>query len=157
MYHILYWRSHVNQANTSVQVDILDTKNYCCRNQCPNTRLHRLELKDGSSSTPALYVGSSTSMCRRRIIPSWQDTQPQNVHSDIWDQVESYAIHMFLTHQLRFTFHLEISSFTFIYRKLLSVLPVLHAETPTILRKTLHPRNAQDRVKILYQGQWLLL
>ncbi len=50
----------------------------------------------------------------------------------------------FLTHQLRFTFHLKMSSLMYISRKSSSVFPVIHTGKPTILHKIMSPRNAQD-------------
>ncbi len=47
----------------------------------------------------------------------------------------------FLTHQLRFTFHLKRSSLMIISKKLLPELPVLHQGSPTVLHKTPHPRK----------------
>ncbi len=35
-----------------------------------------------------------------------------NVHSDVWDCVESYAIHMLLARRLMITFRLSLNSFT---------------------------------------------
>ncbi len=61
---------------------------------------------------PILYVESST-WCG--FFLSWPCVPTPNVHSDIWDCVESYAIHMFLARRQKITFtsNLKLIIFSF--------------------------------------------
>jgi hypothetical protein len=54
----------------------------------------RVGIKDVSNLMPILYVDSSTGC---GFFPSCPCVPTPNVHSDIWDHVESYTIHMILT------------------------------------------------------------
>jgi hypothetical protein len=58
-------------------------------------------IKDVSNPMPILYVDSSTGC---GLFPSCPCVTTPNVHTDIQDCVESYTIHMILTHRLRITF-----------------------------------------------------
>ncbi len=89
------------EVTTSAWWDVLNRLRYPRRNQCNNMRSHRLELNNVSNLTLILYVDSGTGYC---IFPSWICVSTQNVHSDIWDCVESYVIHMILVCRLRITF-----------------------------------------------------
>ncbi len=98
----------------------------------PEESVHRYEIawigiKDASNPTPILYVDSSTwygyfSNVARVPTP--------NVHSDIWDHVESYLIHMILTRRLRITFKPETKVLIYKQRVPSSVLPALKEEAP---------------------------
>jgi hypothetical protein len=69
MHHLLYWHSHIEQANTLAEVDILNTKRYPHRNLCIHMRLHKMELRDEPYSTTVPYVDSGTGSW---IFLSWQ-------------------------------------------------------------------------------------
>jgi hypothetical protein len=58
-------------------------------------------IKDVSNPTPLLYVDPST---RVGLFPSCPCVPTPNMHPDLGDRVESYAIHMILPHRLRITF-----------------------------------------------------
>ena len=58
-------------------------------------------IKDVSNPMPSLYVDSSTGC---GLFLSCPCVPTSNMHPDIRDRVESYAIHMILTRRLRITF-----------------------------------------------------
>ncbi len=84
-------------------------------------------IKDVSNPMPILYVDSSTGA---GFFPSWPCVPTLNVHSDIWDHVESYAIHMILARRLRITFKPKTKHITFKQRVSSSVLPPLTEKAP---------------------------
>ncbi len=93
------------EVTTSAWWDVLNRLRYPQRNQCNNMRSHRLELNNVSKPTPALYMDSSTGC---GFFSSWPCVTTPNVHLDVWDCVESYAIHMILAHRLRITFTFKL-------------------------------------------------
>jgi hypothetical protein len=58
-------------------------------------------IKDVSNPTPILYVDPSTGC---GLFPSCPCVPTPNMHPDIRDRVESYAIHMIFARRLRITF-----------------------------------------------------
>ncbi len=71
----------------------LNTHTHSRRNQCNNIRSHWLELNNVSNLRPILYIESSTGC---GFLLSRPCVSTPNVHSDVWDCVESYVIHMIL-------------------------------------------------------------
>jgi hypothetical protein len=72
----------------------------------PEESVYRYEIawigiKDVSKPTPILYLDPSTGC---GLFPSCPCVLTPNMHPDIRDRVESYAIHMILTCRLRITF-----------------------------------------------------
>jgi hypothetical protein len=72
----------------------------------PEESVYRYEIawigiKDVSNPTPILYVDPSTGW---GLFPSCPCMPTPNMHPDIRDHVESYAIHMIFAHRLRITF-----------------------------------------------------
>jgi hypothetical protein len=72
----------------------------------PEESVYRYEnawvgIKDVSNPTPILYVDPSTGC---GLFLSCPCVPTSNMHPDIRDRVESYAIHMILTRRLRITF-----------------------------------------------------
>ncbi len=61
----------------------------------------RIGIKEISNPMPILYVDSGTGY---GIFPSWLCVSAANVHSDLWDCVEFYAIHMIFARRLKITF-----------------------------------------------------
>ncbi len=84
-------------------------------------------IKDASNPMPILYVDSSTGY---GFFPSCPCVPTPNVRLDIWDCVESYAIHMILTCRLRITFEPRTKVIIFKQRVPSSVLPPLTEEAP---------------------------
>ncbi len=58
----------------------------------------RIGINYGSNPMPILYVDSSTGY---GFFSSWPCVPTLNVHSNIWECVESYAIHMILARRFR--------------------------------------------------------
>ncbi len=67
----------------------------------PIHQFMQAESKDGSSSTVSLYINSRI-VCG--LFCSWPCVPTLKIRSDMWDRVESYAIHMFLAYRLKITF-----------------------------------------------------
>ncbi len=67
-------------------------------------------IKDVSNPMPILYVDSSTGC---GFFPSCPCVPTPNVHSDIWDCVESYTIHMILSQDWESLCSLNFKSHSF--------------------------------------------
>jgi hypothetical protein len=72
----------------------------------PEESVYRYEIawigiKDVANPTPILYVDPNTGCS---LFPSCPGVPTPNMHPDIRDCVESYAIHMSFTHRLRITY-----------------------------------------------------
>ncbi len=78
----------------------------------------RIGIKDVSNPTPILYVDSSTGCGFFLSLPC---VPMPNVLLDVWDCVESYAIHMILACRLRITFTPKTKLIIFKQRILSSV------------------------------------
>ncbi len=83
---------------------------------------------------PILYIETST-WCG--FFLSWPCVPTPNVHSDIWDRVESYAIHTFLARRQKITFtsnlKLIISFLNHTYHSLLQLLVLVASTWQAIL------------------------
>ncbi len=88
----------MGQSNTSVQVNILNITRYLHRILWRYIRPQKIGIIDGSNSTTALCIESSTE-CGFSL--GWQGASPWNSAWNIWDCVGFYAMHTFLFHQLR--------------------------------------------------------
>ena len=88
-------------------------------------------IKDVSNPTPILYVDSSTGC---GLFPSCPCVPTPNMHPDIRDHVESYAINMILTRRLRITFVALILSLIISKQRVTSsVSPLLTDEAPLLV------------------------
>jgi hypothetical protein len=115
------------EVTTSARHEILNKQRYCQSNQGNNIRSHRLESNNVSNPTPILYIESNT-WCG--FFLSWPCVPTPNVRLDIWNCVETFAIHMVLPHRLKITF---ISSLKLIIFFLVSTYYYL-LYTVTLLR-----------------------
>jgi hypothetical protein len=86
-------------------------------------------IKDVSNPTPILYVDSSTGC---GFFPSCPSVPTPNMHPDIRDHAESYAIHMILTCRLRITFKLK-TKLIISKQRVPSSMPLLLTEEAPLL------------------------
>ncbi len=101
----------------------------------PEESVYRYEIawigiKDVFNPTPILYVDSSTGY---GFFPSCPCVSTPNMHPDIRDRVESYAIHMILTCRLRIAFKPKTKLIISKERVLSSVPPLLTEEAPLLV------------------------
>ncbi len=96
----------------------------------PEESVYRYEIawigiKDVSNPMPILYVDPSTGY---GLFPSCPCVPTLNMHPNIRDCVESYAIHMILTRRLRITFVALILSLIISKLRVFSSVPLLLTE-----------------------------
>jgi hypothetical protein len=101
----------------------------------PEESVYRYEIawigiKDVSNPTPLLYVDPSTG---DGLFPSCPCVPTPNMHPDIRDCVESYTIHIILTHRLRITFVALILSLIISKQRVTSSMPLLLTEEAPLL------------------------
>jgi hypothetical protein len=87
-------------------------------------------IKDVSNTTPILYVDPSTEY---GLFPSCPCVPTPNMHPDKRDHVESYGIHMILTHRLRITFKPKTKPIISKQRVPSSVPLLLREEAPLLV------------------------
>jgi hypothetical protein len=101
----------------------------------PEESVYRYEIawvgiKDVSNPMPILYVDSSTG---DGCFPSCPCVSTPNMHLDIRDRVESYAIHMILTRRLRITFVALILCLVISKQRVPSSVPLLLTQEAPLL------------------------
>ncbi len=87
-------------------------------------------ITDVSNPTPILYVDPSTGC---GLFPSCPCVPTRNMHPNIRDRVESYAIHMILTCRLRITFKPKTKLIIYKQRVPSSVLLLFTEEAPLLV------------------------
>ena len=87
-------------------------------------------IKDVSNTTPILYVDPSTEY---GLFPSCPCVPTPNMHPEVRDCVESYAIHMILTRRLRITFKPKTKLIISKQRVPSSMLLLLREEAPPLV------------------------
>ncbi len=87
-------------------------------------------IKDVSNPMPILYVDPSTGC---GLFPSCPCVPTPNMHPDIKDHVESYAIHVILTRRLKITFKPKTKLIISKQRVPSSVLLLLTEEAPLLI------------------------
>ncbi len=98
----------------------------------------QIGIKDVSNPTPFLYSDSSI-WCG--FFLSWPCVPTPNVRLDVWDCVDSYAIHMILARWLRITLKPKTKLIIFKQGASSSVLPLITEESPLFVFKVcLHSR-----------------
>jgi hypothetical protein len=101
----------------------------------PEESVYRYEIawigiKDVSNPTPILYIDSSSG---DGLFPSCPCVPTPNMHPDIKDRVESYAIHMILTQRLRIIFVALVLSLIISKQRVTSSVPILLTERAPLL------------------------
>jgi hypothetical protein len=101
----------------------------------PEESVYRYEIAwigitDVSNPMPILYVDPSTEC---GLFPSCPCMPTPNMHPDIRDYIESYAIHMILSHRLRITFKPKTKLIIFKQRVPSSVPLLLTEEAPLLV------------------------
>jgi hypothetical protein len=89
-----------------------------------------IRIKDVSNPMPILYVDSSSG---DGLFPSCPCVPTPNMHPDMRDCVESYAIHMILTCRARITFVALILSLIIYKQRGTSSVPLLLTEEAPLL------------------------